>query len=188
MNVITAATFMAAIGDVGRFESRQKLVGYLGLDPKVRQSGLSAASRGRISKQGSASARHGLDEASWSAVRAPGPVRAFYERIRSRRGHQVAIVASSRELACLFWCMLSRAEDYAYAQPSLTRKKLRRLELLAGHSKGEVEAGLWSTNAAMLNRGARTRRPGRGRLQAHGRRLAARSEENGRRCDTGARI
>jgi len=149
VNVITAATFMAAIGDVGRFESRQKLVGYLGLDPKVRQSGQSAASRGRISKQGSASARHALVEASWSVVRAPGPVRAFYERIRSRRGHQVAIVAASRKLACLFWCMLTRGEDYAYGQPSLTRKKLRRLELLAGHPKGEVEPGLWATNAAM---------------------------------------
>ena len=149
VNVITAATFMAAIGDVGRFGSRQKLVGYLGLDPRVRQSGLSAASRGRISKQGSASARHALVEASWSAVRNPGPIRAFYERIRARRGHQVAIVAASRKLACLFWCLLSREEDYAYAQPSLTRKKLRRLELLAGHPKGAVKAGTWSTNAAM---------------------------------------
>ena len=149
VNVITAATFMAAIGDVGRFATRQKLVGYLGLDPKVRQSGTSAASRGRISKQGSASARHALVEASWSAVRNPGPIRAFYERIRARRGHQVAIVAASRKLACLFWCMLSREEDYAYGQPSLTRKKLRRLELLAGAPKGEVEPGIWSTNAAM---------------------------------------
>ena len=73
VNVITAATFMAAIGEIGRFPSRQKLVGYLGLDPKVRQSGASAASRGRISKQGSASARHALVEASWSAVRNAGP-------------------------------------------------------------------------------------------------------------------
>jgi hypothetical protein len=149
VNAITAATFMAAIGEIGRFPTRQKLVGYLGLDPRVRQSGLSAASRGRISKQGSASARHALVEASWSAVRNPGPIRAFYERIRARRGHQVAIVAASRKLACLFWCLLSREEDYAYAQPTLTRKKLRRLELLAGHPKGEVEPGLWATNAAM---------------------------------------
>jgi len=149
VNVITAATFMAAIGEIGRFGSRQKLVGYLGLDPKVRQSGASAASRGRISKQGSASARHALVEASWSAVRNPGPIRAFYERIRARRGHQVAIVAASRKLACLFWCMLTREEDYAYGQPSLTRKKLRRLELRAGAPKGEVEPGIWSTNAAM---------------------------------------
>ena len=45
--------------------------------------------------------------------------------------------------------MLTRGEDYAYGQPSLTRKKLRRLELRAGAPKGEVEPGLWSTNAAM---------------------------------------
>ena len=41
VNVISAATFMAAIGDIGRFGDRRKLVGYLGFDPKVRQSGLS---------------------------------------------------------------------------------------------------------------------------------------------------
>jgi transposase len=149
VNVITAASFMAAIGEIGRFPDRRKLVAYLGRDPKVRQSGASGAARGRISKQGSASARHALVEASWSTIRNPGPIRAFYQRIRARRGHQVAITAAARKLACLFWCMLTRGEDYAYGQPSLTRKKLRRLELRAGSPKGEVERGLWSANAAM---------------------------------------
>jgi hypothetical protein len=32
----------------------------------------------------------------------------------------------------LFWCMLTRGQDYAHQQPSLTAKKLRRLELAAG--------------------------------------------------------
>jgi Transposase IS116/IS110/IS902 family len=36
VNVIVAASFLAAIGDVARFESPRKLVGYLGLDPRVR--------------------------------------------------------------------------------------------------------------------------------------------------------
>jgi transposase len=149
VNVITAATFMAAIGDVGRFADRKRLVGYLGLDPKVRQSGASAASRARISKQGWASARYALVEASWSVVGAPGPIRAFYQRIRARRGHQAAIVAASRKLACLFWCLLTRSEDYAYGQPSLTHKKIRRLELRAGAERGKAKPGTWSTNKAM---------------------------------------
>jgi transposase len=51
VNVIAAATFIAAIGDIRRFESPRKLVGYLGLDPKVRQSGQTQATHGRISKQ-----------------------------------------------------------------------------------------------------------------------------------------
>ena len=35
VNLICAATFMAAIGEIGRFESPRKLTGYLGLDPRV---------------------------------------------------------------------------------------------------------------------------------------------------------
>src|SRR6478752_3557738 len=114
VNLIVAVTFLAAIGDIRRFPDRRKLVGYLGLDPKVRQSGDAPASDGRISKQGSAPARHALVEASWSAVRQAGPLHAFYQRVRSRRGHQVAIVAASRKLACLFWVLLWRNEDYAF--------------------------------------------------------------------------
>ena len=149
VNVIVAATFLAAVGDIGRFPGQRQLVGYLGLDPRVRQSGTAPATHGRISKQGSASARHALVEASWSVVRQPGPLHAFYQRIRARRGHQVAVVACARKLACLFWCMLTRGEDYAFQQPSLTRKKLRRLELQAGAERGKVKPGIWATNKAM---------------------------------------
>jgi transposase len=73
VNVITAATFLAAIGDVSRFGSPRRVVGYLGLDPRVRQSGPGPAKHGRISKQGSAPARYALVEAAWSVVRQPGP-------------------------------------------------------------------------------------------------------------------
>jgi len=149
VNVIVAATFLAAVGDVSRFPGQRQLVGYLGLDPRVRQSGSTPATHGRISKQGSASARHALVEASWSVVRQPGPLHAFYQRIRARRGHQVAVVAAARKLACLFWCMLTRGQDYAFGQPSLTKKKLRRLELQAGAERGKVRPGIWATNDAM---------------------------------------
>jgi transposase len=150
VNVIVAATFMAAIGDVRRFASPRKLVGYLGLDPRVAQSGSAPATHGRISKQGSVSARHALVEASWSAVRQPGPLHAFYGRIRARRGHSVAIVACARKLASLFWCLLARGEDYAYAQPSLTAKKLRLLEVRAGApTRKGIPSGTWPTRQRM---------------------------------------
>jgi transposase len=149
VNVIVAATFLAAVGDISRFPGQRQLVGYLGLDPRVRQSGSTPATHGRISKQGSASARHALVEASWSVVRQPGPLHAFYQRIRARRGHQVAVVATARKLACLFWCMLTRDQDYAYQQPSLTKKKLRRLELTAGARRHKGQPGIWAANKAM---------------------------------------
>jgi transposase len=90
-----------------------------------------------------------LVEAAWGVVRQPGPLRAFYQRIRARRGHQVAVVAAARKLACLFWCMLTRGEAYAFQQPSLTKKKLRRLELTAGAPRYQGGRSVWSTNDAM---------------------------------------
>ena len=74
VNVICAATFLAAIGDIRRFKTSRQLVGYLGLDPKVRQSGSSPARGGRISKQGSPQARWAPVGAAFSAVLPARPV------------------------------------------------------------------------------------------------------------------
>jgi transposase len=59
-------------------------------------------------------------------------LRAFFERLQARRGKQVAIIAVARKLAALSWHLLTKEEDYAFGRPSLTRRKLRRLELRAG--------------------------------------------------------
>jgi transposase len=150
VNLICAASFLAAIGEPSRFLTSRKLVAYLGLDPKVRQSGEAPARSGRISKRGSASARWALVEAAWSVVKQPGPLRAFYERLRARRGHGKAIVATARKLTVLFWCMLTRGEDYAHQRPALTKKKQRQLELTAGAKpRTKAAAGIWSTNRAI---------------------------------------
>jgi transposase len=150
VNVICSATFLAAIGDIRRFRTSRQLVAYLGLDPKVRQSGSEPARIGRISKQGSPQTRWALVEATHSVVLQPGPLRAFHQRIRARRGYQVATVAAARKLACLFWCLLTRDENYAHAQPSLTAKKLRKLELIAGAKRFDRSAnGIWSANRAV---------------------------------------
>ena len=76
--MVVALAIVAAIGDVGRFEQSQKLVGYIGLNPSVRQSGPGPAYHGRITKQGRGHARGMLVEAAWAAARAPGPLRAFF--------------------------------------------------------------------------------------------------------------
>lgn len=150
VNVICAASFIAAVGDYQRFRTSNKLVAYLGLDPKVKQSGDTPARSGRISKRGSGQARWALVEAAWSTVLQPGPMHAFYERIKARRGHGKAIVATARKLTVLFWCMLTRGEDYAHQQPSLTRKKLRRLEITAGAPKYTPGSrGVWAANDAV---------------------------------------
>lgn len=132
VNAVTACSLMAAIGDITRFPSARHLVGYLGLDPRVAQSGPAPARHGRISKQGPGYARHVLVEAAWHLGRTIGPMRAFHERVRARRGANVATVAVARKLTVICWHMLTKDEDYAFARPSLTREKLRRLELMTG--------------------------------------------------------
>jgi transposase len=132
VSLMTAATFMAAVGDIHRFGNPRRLVSYLGLDPKVRQSGSGQAKIGRISKQGAAPVRGMLVEAAFVAVSTPGPMRAFYQRVSARRGKAVAIVAVARKLSVLFWHLLIAEKDDAFARPSLTAHKLRELELRAG--------------------------------------------------------
>lgn len=105
---------------------------YVGLNPRVRQSGLGAAHHGRISKAGRSHTRAMQVEAAWTAAKAPGPLHAFFVRIRARRGHQVAAVAVARKLTVLVWHMLTKEQDYLWARPSLLAHKLRTMELQAG--------------------------------------------------------
>src|SRR5450759_1403004 len=74
VGLTTAVALVAVIGDVKRFPRPNQLVGYLGLDPKVRQSGGRPAYTGHISRQGQAHARGLLVEAAWIVVRSPGPL------------------------------------------------------------------------------------------------------------------
>src|SRR3954454_11090026 len=152
VNLIVAAGLVAAIGDVHRFPGPQKLVSYVGLNPRVRQSGLGLAQHGRISKRGRSHARAMLVEAAWAASKAPGPLRAFFLRIRARRGHQVAAVAVARKLAVLCWHLLIKEADYQWARPALVANKMRAIELKAGQParKGSKPGPAYAYNIKAL--------------------------------------
>ena len=68
IDAVAAISIVAAVGDFSRFDDPDKLVAYLGLNPKVRQSGNSAPVHGRISKAGQAHVRGVLVEAAWSCL------------------------------------------------------------------------------------------------------------------------
>jgi transposase len=74
VNATVAMSVLAAIGDIKRFSSPQKLVSSFGLNPKVRQSGDKPAYHGRISKQGRAHARSMLVEAALGGLSRAGLV------------------------------------------------------------------------------------------------------------------
>jgi transposase len=145
VNLAVASGIVAAIGDIGRFKEPQKLVSYFGLNPRVRQSGLGLAQYGRISKTGRSHARAMLVEAAWAAAKAPGPLRAFFLRIRGKRGHQIAAVAVARKLAVLIWHMLTKQEDYHWLRPALVASKNRQHALRSG---APTERGVGRRGAA----------------------------------------
>jgi transposase len=67
-----AVSIVAAVEDIHRFPRPEQLVSYLGLNPRVRQSGGQPASRWRITKHGRAHARGILVEAAWGGGQNPG--------------------------------------------------------------------------------------------------------------------
>jgi transposase len=132
VSATTAATLMAAIGDISRFPTPRHLVGYLGLNPRVRQSGSGPVKHGRISKHGPGAVRAVLVEAAWVAARSTGPLRVFWQRTADRRGANIATIAVARKLVVIAWHLLSKREDYAFKRPAALAEKIRSLELIAG--------------------------------------------------------
>jgi hypothetical protein len=133
VDMVVALAIMAAIGEVGRFKQPQQLVSYFDLNPSVRQSGPGPAYHGRITKQGRGHARGMLVEAAWAAARAPGPLRAFFLRVRARRDQHVAAVATARKLAVIIWHLLSKgtkASAVSWPTPGMVISRRQAAEAL----------------------------------------------------------
>jgi len=114
---VLAFTIASEIGEIGRFASPRKLVGYTGLCPRVEQSG-ERDRRGRLRKNGPAYLRWALVEAAHTANRHPC-YRPVHERFLARhgrkRGTKLAAVEIGRRLAESIWHMLTTNEPFAPA-------------------------------------------------------------------------
>ena len=141
INSVVATAVLASIGDISRFATPQKLASYFGLTPRVRQSGSRAAFHGKITKHGNTTARTMLVEAAWSAASVPGPLRAFFLRVKSKKGLCVAAVATARKIAVLIWHLLTKDKPYEWARPAFVAMKMRKLELKAGAPRAHGKAG-----------------------------------------------
>jgi transposase len=110
-------TIAAEIGDIGRFASPTKLVGYSGLCPRVYQSG-SSDRRGALAKNGPKYLRWALMVAATNAAKHP-LYRDRYRQIKARvgrqRGPKVAQIQLARTLATAIWHMLTRNQPFAPA-------------------------------------------------------------------------
>ncbi len=111
-------TIASEIGDIGRFPSARKLVGYAGLAPRIKRSGQSARV-GRLSKAGPETLRWAAVEASQQAWRPNNPWHPLYTDIKRRHGKaSPAKAAVARKLLIAAWHVLSLQEPF---QPSAAR-------------------------------------------------------------------
>ncbi len=107
-----ALTFAVEIGDVSRFPSARKLVGYSGLVPRVNQSGESSRT-GRLSRAGSPLLRWAAVEAAQHAWRPQNPWHRLYVDVRARHGHgNAAKSAVARKVLIAVWHVWSRQEPF----------------------------------------------------------------------------
>jgi transposase len=119
-----ALTLIAALGDITRFRDGDHAASYLGLTPVVRQSA-GKCYRGSITKAGCSTTRSMLTRAAQHAADHPGPLGAFFRRLRKRKTPNVAIVATARHLVAIGYLMLKNDQPYRYAQPDRVRAKRR---------------------------------------------------------------
>ena len=124
IGLIKAMTILAAIGEIERFASAKKLVGYAGLGGRVHASG-NTYHTGSITKQGRKELRAAMVEAAWSAVRSHPHWQEEFERLRYRLGDKKTIVALARKLLSVVWHVLSKKEADKYALPEKIAAKMQ---------------------------------------------------------------
>jgi transposase len=107
----------ARIGPIERFKTPGSLANYWGLTPACRNSGDATDRLGSITKQGSAWVRFQLGQMVMHVLRRDPWMKAWYGRIKKRRGAKIARVAVMRRLTTILWSMVKRREAYACGGP-----------------------------------------------------------------------
>ena len=102
---ILAFAIGAIVGDVHRFRTPKQLVAYIGLNPRVLESGNSAAN-GPIAHYGRKDLRALLIQAAHALLRHENPLYRWGRRLAIRKGHKVAVVAVARKLTVAIWYLL----------------------------------------------------------------------------------
>jgi transposase len=94
-----ASCLIGEIQDMVRFKKAKQLIAYVGLDPRVRQSGHSLNSTGHLTKRGSPHARRAIFIAANVARRFDPSCKAYYDKKRAEgKSYTVATCAVARKL------------------------------------------------------------------------------------------
>ena len=131
IDLITAASFLAEIGDLQRFESPRQLMAFLGLTPSERSTG-ETVRRGPITKAGNTRARRLLIESAWS-YRFPA---------RVSKEKQAKVEAAPRAVREIAW----KAQTRLCGRFRTLARKGKRSTIIATAIARELSAFIWAIN------------------------------------------
>jgi transposase len=130
ISYVSALTIMAEIGDVRRFPSSKKLMGYAGLVPSTYASG-DVVRHGRITKTGSKWLRYIMIEVAQHqqlCKRTPG-FGSYYLALKQRKGSGPAAVATARKLLAVVWRLLKDNRPWQESPPDRGQARMRAANL-----------------------------------------------------------
>lgn len=112
---VSALQLLFEIGRIDRFPSKRNIVSWAGLCPRIYSSG-GKTSRGHITKRGNTHVRRILFQAARASLRAANnPLKAWYQRLKSRKTGRVALVALARKLLVIVYTLLKSGQVFVSA-------------------------------------------------------------------------
>jgi transposase len=132
--LIISSVILLEMGSVDRFATKEKLVGYAGLVPKLSESD-ETSRNGRCRKRCNPYLKWAAVEGARQAIQNIPEIRAKYLKLMRVPEDQStsiqkakAVVAIARHMLEIVWCMLSRGEDFRRLQKGVPDKKMKSLK------------------------------------------------------------
>lgn len=127
VSVYGSLVIASRLGDIQRFANGDSMANFVGVTPSCRNSD-AAIRHGKVTKLGRSFIRHILCQALVHVLRKDRWIRHWYQRIKSRRGSNVARVAVMRRLVTMFYAMLRDQMPYVPGGPERYQKLLKMRE------------------------------------------------------------
>ena len=110
---LTAACLIAELGDPARFDSPAAIASYVGVIPRIRQSGKKRFAKGPAIPLGNARLRKSLWMVVLQLIRRNAWLRQYYERLRAAgKPGKVAVIAAMRKLLVAVWTVATHRKPF----------------------------------------------------------------------------
>jgi transposase len=131
LNLLSAISLLAEVGDIALFGTSKQLVAYAGLATSTKRSS-ETTRHGGITKRGRKRLRTVVIQAVLAMVnRTDTPLMSFYQKKKREKGAGKAICATARKLLTVIFVLLKKDLDYWYLEDRLYNRKLRALNAAA---------------------------------------------------------